>query len=259
MVLEKSETDFKILRRRLKQNVGAADADKYRFYGQHFPQLDEFLFKRYFPDVNVQGVFVECGANNGQAGSNCKFFEETMHWTGYNLEASPHTFQLLQNNRPNSINLNCALSDHCGEIAFALTEPICENPAYLGAVDRVISKNNLLHAGAIFTVSGADYRVYDTITVPSLTWKHFIEENNISFVDLFVLDTEGHEVEVIDGMARSPVLPSIICVEDGWRPEVRSKLQELGYVFDIVHFGNHMYVLQNLLGLFALRAAHKNY
>lgn len=32
-----------------------------------------FIFKCYFPDINIQGLFVECGANNGQACSNSKF------------------------------------------------------------------------------------------------------------------------------------------------------------------------------------------
>jgi len=75
MTLKYSEIDFNIVRRRLLQNTKNANAEKYLFYGQHFPQLDEFIFKRYFPDINIQGVFVECGANNGIAGSNCKFFE----------------------------------------------------------------------------------------------------------------------------------------------------------------------------------------
>jgi hypothetical protein len=81
----------------------------------------------------------------------------------------------------------------------------------------------------------------------------------IKFVDLFVLDTEGHELEVIDGMAGSDVLPAVMCVEDGWREEVRLKLDRLGYVFDIAHFGNHMYVRRDLLELFILRGLHKNY
>jgi hypothetical protein len=52
MALDKSPGDLAILRPRLMQNMGSPSAEKYRFYGQHYPQLDEFLFKRYFPDVN---------------------------------------------------------------------------------------------------------------------------------------------------------------------------------------------------------------
>jgi hypothetical protein len=137
-MLEKSTSDFNILRRRFKQNIGALDAEKYRFYGQHYPQLDEFLFKRYFPDVNIRGIFVECGANDGYAGSNCKFFEDTLKWSGYNIEPTPETFKLLEQKRPHCRNFNLAFSDHCGEVSFALTESADDNVAYHGAVNRVI-------------------------------------------------------------------------------------------------------------------------
>jgi FkbM family methyltransferase len=199
MILKKSKTDFQILRRRFRQNSGASDAEKYRFYGQHYPQLDEFIFKRYFPDPNIPGVFVECGANNGEAGSNCKFFEDTLKWSGYNFEPAPETFTLLEQKRPNCRNLNLALSNHCGQVSFALTEPVDNNAAYHGAVNRVM--NNALSGGGVeFTVSGTAYTVRETIQVPCITWKRFVDDNLIKFVDLFVLDTEGHELEVIDGM-----------------------------------------------------------
>jgi FkbM family methyltransferase len=258
MTLEKSETDFKILRRRFKQNTGAPDAEKYKFYGQHYPQLDEFLFKRYFPDINIRGVFVECGANDGYVGSNCKFFEDTLKWSGWNIEPTPEIFGLLEKKRPNCRNFNLALSDHCGEVTFALTEPVDNNVAYHGAVNRVVDKT-LSGGGGQFTVSGTAYRVRQTIQAPCITWKRFVDDNRITFVDLFVLDTEGHEAEIIDGMRDCPVLPSLMCIESGLHENIRGKRAELGYVFDIEHFGNHCYVRRDLLSLFVLRALHGNY
>jgi len=250
--LKAENTYFKVLRRRFKQNTGAPDAEKYVFYGQHYPQLDEFLFKRYFPDVSIRGVFIECGANDGYAGSNCKFFEDTLQWTGYNLEPTPETFALLEKKRPNSHNFNLALSSTCGELDFALTEPVDNNPAYHGAINRV--------SGIKFSAAEDEaYRVREIIKVPTLTYKRFIEDNRITFVDLFVLDTEGHEAEVIEGMAGSAVLPALLCVENGWSDEIRMKLTELGYVFDIEHFGNHCWIRKDLLGLFILRGLHKNF
>lgn len=59
-IVQGTKVDFQSLRRRFKQNNGAADVEKYRFYGEYFPQLDEFIFKRYFPDPAIQGIFIEC-------------------------------------------------------------------------------------------------------------------------------------------------------------------------------------------------------
>lgn len=256
--LDQSKEDFSILRRRFKQNTGSNDAEKYRFYGQHFPQLDEFIFKRYFPDPAIQGVFVECGANNGQAGSNCKFFEETLHWQGFNLEPTPDIFALLEKNRPHSRNICAALSDKRGHIDFALTESLVKNEKYLGAVNRVI-EGEAIKVGDTFQVSGTDYRVTSIVAVPCLPWRDLIEEQGIRFVDLFVLDTEGHEERVIDGMQGSPVLPQVMCVENGWQGRIREKLAALGYIYDISYHDNHMYIRKDTLPLFALRGLHKNY
>jgi hypothetical protein len=137
-----------------------------------------------------------------------------------------------------------------------LTEPLDANPAYHGAVNRVPDG---CAAGDTLTVSGTAYSVRETIMVPCLTWKRFAEDNQITFVDLFVLDTEGHEIEVIDGMRGSAVLPALMCVEDGWREDIRRKLRDLEYVFDIEHFGNHVYIRKDLLSLFVLRGLHRNY
>lgn len=257
MLVGFSNDNFSILRRRFKQNIGIVDAEKYTFYGQHFPQLDEFIFKRYFPDIAIQGIYIECGANNGLACSNCKFFEETMHWKGYNIEATPDIFKILVKNRPDSINICAALSDKRGYLKFAITESVLENRKYLGAVNRVIDED--LKVGDIFTVSGMEYIIREIIQVPCLPWREFITEYHIRHVDLFVLDTEGHEESVIDGMKDCPVLPSIMCVENGMNGEIRSKLDMLGYVFDIAHFDNHMYVRKDLLPLFVLRNMNKNF
>ncbi|MEI9889739.1 MAG: hypothetical protein WDN45_03025 [Caulobacteraceae bacterium] len=51
-----------------------------KFYGQFDPPVDRVLFERYFPDKTIRGVFVECGAYDGQTESCCKFFEN--RWTG---------------------------------------------------------------------------------------------------------------------------------------------------------------------------------
>lgn len=256
--LDHAKEDFSILRRRFKQNTGATDVEKYRFYGQHFPQLDEFIFKRYFPDPTIQGVFIECGANNGQAGSNCKFFEETMRWRGFNLEPTPAIFELLKKNRPDSRNICAALSDKRGYLEFAITESLMKNEKYLGAVNRVINSADI-KVGDSFQVSGTGYQVASIISVPCLTWRELIEEEGIKVVDLFVLDTEGHEEKVIDGMKGCPVLPQVMCVENGWQGSIREKLDALGYVYDISYHDNHMYLRKDVLPLFALRGLHKNY
>lgn len=56
---------------------------------------------------------------DGKTECSCKFFEEFRGWIGYNLEPLPWIFEQLQQNRPNSTNLNVALSDKNCEAEFA--------------------------------------------------------------------------------------------------------------------------------------------
>ena len=181
-----------------------------------------------------------------------------MHWHGYNLEPTPPTFELLQQNRPKARNICAALSDSRGVINFALTESLQKNDKYLGAVNRIVDDDSL-YVGDIFQVSGTDYKVIDIIPVPCLPWRELVEQEDIPTVDLFILDTEGHESRVIDGMKGSPVLPQVMCVENGWGGGIREKLAELGFIYDISYHGNHMYIRKDTLPLFTLRGLHKNY
>jgi FkbM family methyltransferase len=219
----------------------------YKFYGQFEPQVDRFIFERYFPNVNIQGVFVECGAFDGVTESSCKFFEDTMGWKGFNLEPVPWIYEKLVDNRPDAINLNLALSNQSGSASFkAVNHPVfgyqCTNGS-LAHVDE--HKQTLIELGCNFK----------EVHVSLIGWKEFVKEHGVTHVDLFVLDVEGHELTVIDGMKGCDVLPDIMCVEFGHIgiDKVRAEMQTLGYVYDITSNANAFFIRQDVLNLFSLR------
>lgn len=224
-----------------------------RFYGQFGPPVDCFLFQRYFPDRDIQGVCVESGAFDGVTESSCKFFEETMGWQSYNIEPMPNAFERLIANRPASKNYHFALSDRCGKATF-----------------RQVSHPDLgLHFGNS-SLSHTDLHLKDLqdrgcqfteIEIPTMTWKEWISREKIPCVDLLVLDVEGHELQVIEGMMGSTVLPEIICVEIGHLSfgRVRQALSVLGYVYDITSHVNAFFIRADRLSLFALRAAQRRH
>ena len=100
---------------------------------------------------------------------------------------------------------------------------------------------------------GCDYVEVD---VNLLTWGEFIRQNNIKHVDLFVLDVEGHELSVIEGMVGCQVLPDIICVEIGHLDflEIRRALEDLGYIYDITSHVNAYFIKSKLIPLFNFRS-----
>jgi FkbM family methyltransferase len=224
----------------------AKSTKRFKFYGQFTPKTDKFIFERYFNDVNIRGVCIECGANDGISKSNCKFFEDTLGWKCYNIEPSPECFELLDKNRPKSINSRVALSSKEGEIDFAMIRHNHKD-GLNGVLDHA-DKN-------IRSRKGLENCDFDIIKVPTITYKKFVEDNNIKFVDLFSLDVEGHELEVFKGMENCNVLPSIFYVEDnGDDFELyREILGKMGYVYDVSYFCNYIFIRKDMLNIFNFR------
>lgn len=226
---------------------------RFKFYGQFTPQVDRFIFERYFPDLGIRGTFIECGAFDGQLECSCKFFEETLGWTGYNLEPSPHIFANLKRNRPDSRNYQIALSNRIGSAPFKLvSHPQLGLNYGNGSLTHTAQHTQLLREGGC---------TFSEVEVELTTFRAFTERERMHHVDLFVLDVEGHELDVIEGMLGSQVLPDIMCVEVGHTPldQVRNSLARLGYVYDISSHVNAFFIHQTKLPLFAFRQTCKNY
>ncbi len=220
-----------------------------QFYGQFNPPVDRFIFERYFPDTNIKGVFVECGGFDGITDSSCKFFEETMGWTGFNLEPVPNLSDLLAENRPLARNLQMALSDKTGTATFT--------HAIHPTLGEVFGNGSLGHADAHRDELEVADCTFETFPVSTITWCDFIKQEAIATVDLLVLDVEGHELSVLEGMRGADVMPAVMCVEFGHLglATVRERMRELNYEYDIQSHGNAYFVRRDLLGLFALRRA----
>jgi FkbM family methyltransferase len=218
-----------------------------KFYGQFFPQVDKFIYERYFFQNGIKGFFIECGACGGEMESSCKFFEETLGWDGLNIEASKVNFDVLKENRPKSRNLMLGLSDHDGVLTFRHAV----HPKYLE-----FGNGSFEHTPEHMKSLQNDGCTFEEFEVEVITWRSLISRENIKFVDLFVLDVEGYELKVLDGMFGCPVLPDIICIEVGHLcfQDIREKLCNLGYSYDISSHVNAFFVKNEKLPLFAIRS-----
>jgi FkbM family methyltransferase len=222
------------------------------FYGQFDPPVDRLLYERYFHGRPHPGVAIECGAFDGITESSCKFFEESLGWTCINIEPYPLSYDKLVVNRPSATNLNAALSNVTGTAEFtAVMHPVfgadCNNGS-LGHTSQ--HRENLDRIGCTYR----NYRVATT------TYAELVVGQHLTSVDLFVLDVEGHEREVLDGMRSTPpaLLPAIFCIEHGHLgvDALKPLVEGLGYAFDTTSFVNSLYVRNDLAAVFfALRDA----
>ena len=218
-----------------------------KYFGQHSnPKVDEYLHREFFSNTK-NGFFIECGAFDGLLESNTLFFERFMEWKGINVEPHPDLFTRLVSNRPNSINLNVALTsptkkgnlEFCG-FDFKSRQDINLYGKYsgLGHV-KVLDIKNYDQLG----LKDGESRVYN---VNGITYKDLIEFNKVSSVNLFVLDAEGSEIDVIEGMIGCSILPDIMCVEYGFigLNNLTNCLSDLGYKkYSVIHNNAH-YVLK---------------
>lgn len=207
-----------------------------KFYGQFNPPVDKFIFQRYFKRHQGPGVALECGAFDGQLESSCKFFEETLGWQTVNIEPSPPIFEQLIKNRPLSRNLNLALSDKEGTAVFKQVV----HPQF-GEQCTNSSLNHLEKHKQQLDKMGCSYKQYEVKTV---RYADLVRSIGLSDLDLMVLDVEGHELAVIEGMVGAPVLPRILCIEHGHLGvrKLRNAMRKLPYVLDTTSHVNSYYI-----------------
>ncbi len=206
-----------------------------RYFGQFDPPVDQYLFERFFPTLR-SGISLECGSYDGMTESSCFFFEKYRGWHGVNVEAAPPIFSQLQRNRPQSTNINAALSNRSGRAQFThvISPEHGENFGNGSLTHQPGHHAELLKQGCRFV----DYEVR-TITYPEL-----ISEAGITKLDLFVLDIEGHEAPAIESMHQGALLPSVLCVEHGHFgvEKMREMLSGLPLRFDSALHVNSFYV-----------------
>ena len=223
-----------------KKLFGIKSKSTNKFYGQVFNDVpvDQFLYERYFKNIK-HGFFIECGAADGLNLSCCKFFEESMHWKGINIEASPAKFAKLLINRPNSfLNLNKGLYNVSGEYVFR--DDNVEDPTKAHGWGNGSFNHTEKHVN---NLSAIGVQLQES-QVTTITFKELIEEHNINSVDLFILDVEGVEPLVIEGMKESKVLPTHVFIEHEHfgLDKCIELMSELAYSCDWSDHCNSMYI-----------------
>jgi len=179
-----------------------------KYYGQVINNryVDELLETKFFKDKE-HGFFIECGAADGLNLSCCKYFEESKKWKGINVEASPIKFEQLVKNRPNSININKGLLNKKSTFTFrddTILDPTKEPGWGNGSFKH--TKNHYLQLNQM----GIALKEYP---IETITFADLVDEYNIKHIDLFILDVEGVELLVLDGMKESKVKPDYMFIE----------------------------------------------
>jgi FkbM family methyltransferase len=173
----------------------------------------EFYIKNMLNHINYNdGFFIECGANDGITQSYTYHLENKNNWSGILIEPSEFSFNMCKKNRSNmNYYYNCALveSDEIKEIYGDF------NGSLMASVDGQRLK-----------------KINNKIKVNSKTITSILNENNIKNVDLFSIDVEGFELNVLKGLDFNQHKPKFFIIEIyEWDfNDIKKMLENNGYL-----------------------------
>ncbi|CAL7935565.1 unnamed protein product [Xylocopa violacea] len=134
----------------------------------------------------INGFFVECGAYDGETRSNTLVLERFLNWTGLLVEADPLNFsKMLMKNRK------------------AYLTPTCLAVEPYPSVNSFLMANNV---GRLHELNDSDINLPNSpdvahsglhISVQCFPFHHLMAALNVTTVDYFSLDIEGHELKVL--------------------------------------------------------------
>jgi FkbM family methyltransferase len=195
-----------------------------------------------------KGFYVDCGAYSPSCHSVTRAFYER-GWRGINIEPVPHLLHDFEDQRPDDINLNIAVSDHSNGATFY---EILDT-----GLSTFSAESAQLHIEAGFVARSIDVR---TASLSEILAQH--PQEAIHFLKV---DVEGAERLVLGGLDLKSFRPWIILVE-AVRPQTQEPshlewepiLQSQGYNFAYFDGLNRFYVAQEHLELRAALALPPN-
>lgn len=170
------------------------------------------------------GFFIEAGANDGYTQSNTYYFEKLRGWQGILIEGIPELYQQCVKERPNSKVFNCALVANDYPEAYVEMRYANLMSIVRGALksdrgdDKHIQK-------AIEAHKGVQIKPYN-IKVPARTLNSILDECQVSEIDLFSLDVEGFELNVLKGLDLNKYRPKYLLIESRFKTEIEDYLSK---------------------------------
>ena len=177
------------------------------FYSQD--NQDKYLETNIFKGYK-NGFYVDVGAHDGLSINNTLYFEKNNNWTGVNIEANKTVFDKLVINRPNNINLNCAVCNNDGETDF-----LC-NTGYTEMISGIKDTFDSRHLHRLENENREMGSKTEVIKVKTKKLETICDENNVSHINYLSIDVEGAEFEVIKSINFDKVFIDVIGFENNY-------------------------------------------
>jgi FkbM family methyltransferase len=150
-----------------------------KFYSQQGEDI--LILQKYINVFNSDGIYLELGAVDGITYSNTKYFEDYLGFKGILIEPQKNMFDLLSRNREKNILINKAISKNPDDVEFIGNTPC-------GGIKKNMNNDfiNKWHKNS------------NSYKVKTSRIDDILDIYDITYIDLFVLDVEGGELDVLE-------------------------------------------------------------
>jgi FkbM family methyltransferase len=178
------------------------------FYSQYSQDrsLETCIFKGY-----KNGIFMDIGAHDGVDLNNTLYFELTNNWTGINVEPISSVYDRLKTNRPNNININCAVTNTDGISEFIY------NTGYTEMLSGLKSELDFRHINRINDEIKQMGGTSESITVETRRVESICDQYNINQINYLSIDVEGGEMKVLESINYNKVFIDVIGFENNYK------------------------------------------
>lgn len=174
------------------------------------------------------GFFFEVGANNGLDQSNTAYLQRYCGWTGILVEAVPHKFVECVENRPGAIVIHAALTPF--GYAPAFVEIAYSN---LMSISSLSAEDAAGHVAKGESFMGREHGISGTVFLaPARTVDSVLAEQGYPAIDLFSLDVEGAEMQVLQGIDFTKSRPRAFLIEVRDLDQISRFMESKGYRLD---------------------------
>ncbi|WP_255445554.1 FkbM family methyltransferase [Synechococcus sp. Minos11] len=190
-------------------------------------QLAQDLFALAFTESTSPRFFVEFGATDGINLSNTWLLEKKLGWNGILAEPAKTWHEALRGNRSCIIDTRCVARTSGSKLQFLEVNNTIEGGSELSGIKKFA--NNGDWASKIRLSTSKEYEV-ETISLTDLLDGH----NAPTDIQFLSLDTEGSELEILEGYNFEKRTIKSICVEHNYvernRKAINALLLKKGYV-----------------------------
>lgn len=175
----------------------------------HIKQANMFetLFYRFYRE---DLFFLQIGANDGVRADPINKLIIRHRLRGLAVEPLPDMFQKLQQTykgNPEVLLANVAIHRTASEIVLHRVKADAEVDDWAHGIASINSRHHEL--------SGISAAVIKAESVPAISLSGLIESYSISKCDIFVVDTEGYDAEIINMLLDSSLRPNLVMFEHG--------------------------------------------